>query len=404
MNRTVKLAFASAVLIVVVLATFVGGFVVGHNLDTTDTLGAPTASTDMVDVLNDVYGMLQDQALEPPSETTATAGIINGLLRSNGDRYARYIPPAEFKNWQEETAGVFGGIGVVLGEKDGTVYVVEVYAGTPAARAGLKSGDYFFGVDGEENESWSIEGIQKRVKGEPGTDVKLTMLRPWPKNEMPDDPFALGKKYTVTITRDTIQVPIVNSEMKPGKVGWVELTDFNERSTTELAAAIKDLESQGATSLILDLRNNPGGLLDQAVGVASLFIEKGTIVTVESRTADPEIYRATGQKVTDLPLIVLVNENSASASEIVSGALQDYNRGKLLGVQTFGKGSVQTQQPLANGGIAVFTIAHYITPKGQKINHVGLTPDIKVEMDVSLMEDPSKDTQLIRAIAEAKKL
>lgn len=404
MHRSVKLVFAGLLATALLLGTFVGGFYVGHTADTTDTLGNATASSGMVDTLNTVYGMLQDQALEPPNETTATAGVVNGLLRSNGDRYARYIPPSEYKQWQEEATGVFGGIGVVLGEKEGTVYVVEVYANTPAAKAGLKSGDYFYAVNGEKNESWSIEGIQTRVKGEPGTDVKLTMMRPWAKDEMPADPFALGEEYTVTITRDTIQVPIVNSELKAGNVGWVELTDFNERSTDELARAIKDLEAKGATSLILDLRNNPGGLLDQAVGVASLFIEKGTIVTVESRVADPEVLTATGNKITDLPLVVLINENSASASEIVSGALQDYNRGTLLGVQSFGKGSVQTQQPLSNGGIAVFTIAHYLTPKGQKINGVGLTPDIKVDMDVRLMETPSKDTQLIRAIAEAKKL
>lgn len=404
MSRTVKIVFAALLGGVIALAAFTGGLLtarlVGSNMLMGDLAGQ--GSFDLA--VGEVYGLLQQEALEPPSETTATIGLINGLVQSNGDRYARYIPAAEMTEWQEQKTGVFGGIGVVLSEKDGTVYVVEVYKGTPADRAGLQSGDYFFGVDGEESETWTVEGIQARVKGEVGTDVNLTMMRPWPEGKRPGDVFALGEKYDVTVTRATIEVPIVESELKAGNVGWIALSDFNDRSTDELAAAIDDLESRGAKSLVLDLRNNPGGLLDQAIGVTSLFVKDGTVVTVESRNADDEVLSVTGRTATDLPVVVLINENSASAAEIVAGALQDHERATLVGATSFGKGSVQTQVPLESGGVVVFTIAHYLTPSGQAINGVGLTPDRIVEMDTHDMLEETTDIQLKAAIELAQSL
>lgn len=404
MSRTVKIVFASLIGVALVLTAFVGGLLTARIMSATISLNDVPDTGSYSAAVAEVWELLQAEALEPPTETTATIGLINGLVQSNGDRYARFIPESEMKEWAEQKTGTFGGIGVVLSEKDGTVYVVEVYDGTPAAKAGLRSGDYFYAVDGEENENWTVEGIQARVKGEIGTDVSLTMMRPWPKGERPDDVFALGDKYDVTITRATIEVPIVESEMKAGNVGWVSLTDFNDRSTSELSEAIQKLEADGATSLILDLRNNPGGLLEQAVGVTSLFVDEGTVVTVESRTSDDEVLTVTGQTVTDLPLVVLINENSASAAEIVAGALQDHDRATLVGATSFGKGSVQTQAPLESGGIVVFTIAHYLTPAGQAINGVGLTPDQLVEMETHDMQDEATDVQLKAAIEAARSL
>lgn len=404
MPRTAKIVFAALLGIVLVLGAFTGGLLTARFVATAMNPSSQVSTSSYDAAVDEVWGLLQQEALEPPNETTATIGLINGLVQSNGDRYARYIPASEMEEWTEQKTGVFGGIGVVLSEKDGTVYVVEVYEGTPAAAAGLRSGDYFYGVDGEEKENWSVEGIQARVKGEVGTDVQLTMMRPWPKGERPDDLFALGEKYDVTITRATIEVPIVESEMKAGNVGWVSLSDFNDRSTSELAAAIAELEADGATSLVLDLRNNPGGLLEQAVGVTSLFVKEGTVVTVESRVAEDEVLSVMGQTVTDLPMVVLINENSASAAEIVAGALQDHKRATLLGVTSFGKGSVQTQAPLESGGVVVFTIAHYLTPAGQAINGVGLTPDEVVEMETHAMLEESTDIQLKAAIEKAQSL
>jgi C-terminal peptidase prc len=255
--------------------------------------------------------------------------------------------------------------------------------------------------------------------------VKLTLLRPWGKDEMPSDSkYVLGKPYTVTVRRDKIESP--NTETKllegaaggaggaggsatggagaaGGKVGYVRLFEFNQKATDELRREYEDLIKRGAKSLILDLRENPGGDLQQAIGVSSLFIKSGPIVQIESRgRKKPEVLDATGKTLSrDLPLVCLVDANSASASEIVSAALQDYKRAVLVGVTTFGKGSVQTQLPYDEGAVFM-TTAHYLSAKGRTINDVGTKPDIVVEMELSKQSEESSDTQLQRAIAEAQ--
>ena len=403
MSRPLKIALLSVFGSVLLLSAFIGGFVVSNVLDTTVNLSRAADVNTLDGAVMRTFEIMKLRGLEPPSEETATAGAILGMLRSGGDRNANYIPPSDYKDWEEDMSGTFGGIGVVLAEKDGTSYVVEVYADTPAEKAGLQSGDYFYGIGDKTSRSWSVQQVQKLVKGEPGTDVELTMLRPWPEGEMPDDPDMMGKAYTVTLTRAVIEVPIVTTEMYDS-VAYIKMTQFNQLSGQDIADAIDEADSRGATSIILDLRNNPGGLLEQAVTVSSLFIEEGAIVSVEERDKDPEVLYAKGILRTDLPLVVLVNENSASASEIVAGAIQDYDRGVLVGATTFGKGSVQTQLELGNGGIISFTTAHYFTGKGRAIDGVGLEPDITVEMDHLGIQEFDTDTQLKAAIAEAKKL
>jgi carboxyl-terminal processing protease len=349
---------------------------------------------------------MQEAALEPPSETTATAGAINGLLKSNGDRYARYLPPTSLETYSQDMAGEFGGIGVALAEKNDTVYVVQVYENTPASKAGIQPDDYFYEVDGTASDTWTSQDLQTKVRGKIGTKVKITLLRPYKEDEMPDDSkYILGKPYTVTLTREAIESPNTKTEMLGNKVGYVRLYEFNQKATSELTREYEALIKKGATSLILDLRENPGGDLQEAIGVSSLFIKSGPIVQIESRESKkPELLDATGKTLSkELPVVCLVDANSASASEIVSGALQDYTRATLVGTVTFGKGSVQTQFPY-NDGAVFMTTAHYLTAKGRPINGIGNTPDIEVPMDITKQADAKTDIQLQRAISEAETL
>jgi carboxyl-terminal processing protease len=218
-----------------------------------------------------------------------------------------------------------------------------------------------------------------------------------------DDSPNPHEPFTVTLTRDIIDFPNIDSRIESGDVGYIRLGQFNGQATADLEAEIEKLKNEGARSFVLDLRDNPGGALDQAVTVSSLFIDDGIIVRVDERNKPETEYRTQGKKITDAPLVVLINGNSASASEIVGGALQDYGRAKLVGEKSFGKGSVQTIKELSFGGAVKFTTAHYLTPKKRVINGKGLTPDVVVEMDAAKQADPETDTQLKRAIAEAKK-
>lgn len=394
MGRNFKVFIAAALCIVFLLSGFVGGFVLHSRMNI-----QPVEKTEMEKQIDAVMKLMARDALEPSSETSATIGAIDGILKSNGDKYARYLPPTKFEQYTEQMEGQFGGMGVVLDVRDDTVAVLQVYENTPAEKAGVKKGDYFYAVDGETNEKWTVEEIQKRVKGKPGTKVKLTMMRPYKKGDTMNMRYPLGVPYDVTITRAVIETPISEASMKTGDIGYIRLFEFNRRATEEVVDQFTKLEKQGAKKFILDLRDNPGGDLSQAVGVSSLFIKDGPIVHIETRTSGKESLYATGEYLTDAPLVVLVDENSASASEIVSGALQDYKRAKLVGMKTYGKGSVQTQFEFGKGAV-LFTTAHYLTPEGRVINNIGNSPDIEVPMSLDKQGNDKTDLQLQAAIKE----
>lgn len=397
MNRYVKVLLGLSVGVILVASGFIGGFAVAR-LDV-GPLGIPAIaaaeSSAVSEHVDEAYGLLQREALKPPNETSATAGAIQGLLEGVGDTYGAYFDPRHYGYFNEEMSGEFGGIGVSLGEQDGNAYVVEVFPDTPASRGGIKPDDRFASIDGVRRDKWSVDEVVKRVRGKEGTDVKLVMIRPGSKGKP-------GKEYDLTLTREMITFPNTKSEMKDG-VGYIRLAQFNGNATDEISQAVKSLTKKGARSLVLDLRNNPGGSLEQAVSVASLFVPSGVIVRVEERGRPEVEHRTVGEAVTDKPVVVLVNGNSASASEIVAGALQDYGRAKLVGEKTFGKGSVQTVRELSFGGALKFTTAHYLTPKKRAIDGKGLTPDIVVKMDIEDEMTPEDDAQLKRAILEAKK-
>lgn len=408
MNRTLRILIISLVVVVLVLTSFIGGFLTSNSitgikdsLTTQNGQGASVSNGSLGTAVSAVYQIMKQSGQEPSSEETATIGALNGLLQSNGDTHSQYLPASTFKDYSEEMSGSFGGIGISMIEQDGTIKVVEVFPGSPAERAGIKPDDFFYTVGGETKSNWTSKEIQKAVKGKPGTQVTITMLKPYAHGEVPTEKNLLGKPYTVTITREDITYPNTTSKMLKGNIGYVKLSQFNQLAGQEVRKAVKELEGKGATSLILDLRNNPGGLITQAIDVTSVFVKSGPVVRTVSRKEGTEVLNVNGDKITDLPLVVLVNENSASASEIVAGALQDYKRGVLIGAQTFGKGSVQTQIELQNGGAILLTTAHYETAKGRPINQIGLTPEIPIEMNITEVKDEKTDTQLQRAIKEA---
>ncbi|MCL2402849.1 MAG: S41 family peptidase [Coriobacteriia bacterium] len=402
MNRTTKIIALILGAMVLTLAAFLGGFAVSQIMFIGEN-SRMAQNAQLTREVSELFNLMQREALDPPSETTATVGALNGLLRSNDDHYARFLTEEELERYTESMQGAFGGIGVLLGESEGTTFVLQVYEDTPAERAGIQEGDYFYGVDGETRDDWLISDLSSRVRGEVGTDVEITMVRPWDEDTMPASmEHHLGEPFTVTVTRDIIQTPVTEVEMFDDKVGYVRLFEFNLRATDELREDIEGLIEDGAEALILDLRNNPGGDLNQAIGVASLFIEEGPIVQIDSAAmSQPEILNVRGSSLSQqLPLVVLTNGNSASASEIVAAAIQDHERGIVVGTDTFGKASVQSQIPFRRGA-AFMTTAQYLTAFGRVIDDVGNEPDIEVEMSIADAAEIETDKQLQRAIEEA---
>jgi carboxyl-terminal processing protease len=396
MNKTTKVILAVALSVILICFGFIGGFAVSTLSPAFDRLTAvasPGSAADKVGgAVDEVNQLLKERALNPPSETSATAGAIQGLLESGGDKYGVYFDKTHYKAFNEDTMGAFGGIGVVLGvNKAGDAYVVEVYKDTPAQRAGVKAGDVFRTIDGTTRAKWTTEEVVKAVRGEPGTTVSIVMER------ASKDPHEEPKEVSFNITRDTINYPNVKSE-KIGNVGYIRLGQFNAKAATDIKKAVEDLTKQGVKGLVLDMRDNPGGLLDEAVDVSSLFIKDGAIVRADERDKAEQVLNATGDKITDLPMVVLVNGDSASAAEIFGGAIQDYGRAVLVGEQSFGKGSVQTIEELPDGAAVKFTIAHYLTPKKRAIDGVGLTPDVVIVMDREAQADKKTDTQLQKAL------
>lgn len=373
---------------------FFGGVVVGRS--TGVDVPAPVAGLDvdtsdegdLSGLIDQAKDIMDDEALRPTSDASATIGAMDGLLSSLEDSYAAYFDPKGFEQFKDDEKGEFFGIGITIQLNDaGKPFVVRPFDGTPAKRAGLQEGDVITAIDGVVKEKWDIDDVVKRIRGPKGTKVLLRIERK-------------GKKpFNVNVERDRIVVPNIMKKMHPGKVGYIRLMSFNEQSETQVRDAIEELDRKGAKGYVIDVRENPGGLLSQAVSVSSLFVEDGIIVRIAQRGAPEEQQRSTGNIATKKPVVLLVDSHSASASEILAAALQDHKRATLVGTKTFGKGSVQTIRDLKNGGAIKFTTAHYLSPKGRVIDRKGVTPDIVVKMDIKRQEKESTDTQLQRALA-----
>ncbi|MBI3910743.1 MAG: S41 family peptidase [Armatimonadetes bacterium] len=332
-----------------------------------------------------------------PADIKLTYGAIRGLMHSLDDPYTRFLDPEEYKELRQENEGEFVGIGAALDPeptKEGYIRINRPYPDTPAAAAGLHAGDFITKVDGKSVVGLTVEQVVQRIRGQANTPVRLTILRPGGQ-----------KSFDVAIVRQPVEYPVVEYEMKDGQVGYVSLMQFNEMADSKLERAIRDLERQGMKGLILDLRGNPGGMLESAVDVSSRFVppDRPVVIIVESG-GQREERRARASKYLGgkYPLVLLLNRHSASASEIVAGAIKDHGTGTLIGETTFGKGLVQQVVPLSDGSALMVTTAKYLSPKGTEINRGsdyrgGVAPDI--EVDSSATDERTKGPQFERALS-----
>ena len=309
-----------------------------------------------------------------------------------GDPYSVYYDEAETKSLMESTSGEFGGIGVTLTQNIDTKIItfVNIYKESPGAKAGFKEGDILYKVDGEDITGQDLDKVVSKIRGDKGSVVELTVYR--------------GEKleeYTNKATRDIIQIHTVEYEMKEDDIGYILVSGFEEVTYQQFKDAIQDLTKQGMEKMIVDLRNNPGGNLSTVCEMLDLILPKGTIVYTEDKRGNREVIESDDAKQMKLPMAVLINGNSASASEIFAGAVQDYEMGKLVGTTTYGKGIVQQIFSLGDGTSLKLTISEYFTPNGRNIHGIGIKPDIEVKYEYD-ETNPTKDNQLEAAIQSLK--
>lgn len=302
-------------------------------------------------------------------------GMLKGLLEGVGDPYTVYLNARDLNRLHEMTDGSFGGIGIIFGKKEDDYVIISALEGNPGAEAGLKSGDIITGVDDKSTKAMNIEQIAHAIRGKIGTEVLL---------EVKDKTGNLKK---VRLIRKEIKSISVSGELLAGtKIGYIRIAVFNENTTDDFTKKYKSLEEQGMKALLLDLRHNPGGTLSDGVGVSRLLVKKGPIVSVIDKDGNKEVFESDLQEL-KYPLAVLVDEGTASAAEIVSGAVKDTASGKLFGVKTFGKGSVQSVYKLDDNSAVKITIARYYTPSGVSIHNIGIEPDVVVEFPDDAVED-----------------
>lgn len=323
-------------------------------------------------IFTEALSALQQNYVEPVKTKDLSYGAIKGMLNSL-DAHSGFMAPELYKEMQIDTKGEFGGVGIQIGVKEGRLVVIAPIEGTPAEKAGILAGDVILKVDAHAfSQDVNMMDAVNKMRGARGTKVSLTIFRP-----------AFPEPKVFELTREIIQIKSVKSKVLEPGVGYIRLTQFQEQTANDMVKALTTLKEEKVHSLVLDLRNNPGGLLTSAVNVTEAFLDAGkVVVSVRGRDAKKgDEYRAngSGDATADLMIIVLVNEGSASASEIVAGALQDWGRAVVLGTQTFGKGSVQTILPLSDGSALRLTTARYYTPKGRSIQNTGVTPDIIVK-------------------------
>lgn len=386
------------VILALVLTAGVGftGYVVGLNRD----LNATNKSEDQAHIedMHMLKSLLDKNFLFDYNEKDLYEGSLKGMFANLGDPYTQYYSKDEFSKLMENLDGRYKGIGVLVqASKEGFIKVVQVFDGSPASEAGLKEGDYIIKVEGKEYSADQMEEAVAVMKGEEDTNVKITVRR------MEED----GKNFEdidMDVARRDVKVDTIDEslmEVRDKKIGYIHIKSFDDVTGEDFEASYKKLKDAGMEGLVLDLRNNPGGSLDVCLDIADKFLDKGVIVTTEDKNGEV-ITEESDEAKDDIPITVLVNENSASASEILSGALKDRDRAKIIGKKTFGKGIVQKLFPLDDGSGAKITISEYHTPSGAKINKVGVEPDIEVENTEEGLEiskkNFSKDDQFKKAL------
>ena len=338
---------------------------------------------DDIRTFSEVFGKIKEHYVEPVTDKQLIENAIRGML-SGLDPHSSYLDKEGYQDLKVSTTGEFGGLGIVVGMEEGFVKVISPIDDTPAAKAGIKAGDIIIRLDEKPVKGMSLDDAVKMMRGAPGTKIELTILR-----ESKDKPF------TVTLTRDKIHVTSVKQRTLENGFGYVRISQFQDRTGEELRKAITKLKSEnknGLKGVVLDLRNNPGGLLEQAVEVSDAFLTKGKIVSIKGRGGNNASTRnaTPNDLINGAPMVVLVNGGSASASEIVAGALQDHKRAVLMGTRTFGKGSVQTVVPISNDTAIKLTTARYYTPSDRSIQAEGIEPDIVLD-NLKLAENKATD-------------
>ena len=375
MNGWQKPIFGVLAAIVAATTLFAAGFWVGRGR----TVEIPVFSEDSTggpgrydgrgnQVISEAYRRIVTSAVDPPSEDALVRGAIKGMvdvLKDAGDPYALFYGARSFQEFQELTTGEFSGIGVWLDVKDGDLVVLSVLPNSPALEVGLQPGDVIEAIDGDPVAKMTTDEAVARIKGKSGTDVDLTIDRGGP------------EQVSFSVTRAPIEFPNLRSELRDDDIGYINLVGFARGAGKQLHAEVEKLLDDGAEGIVLDIRDNGGGLFSESIDVASVFVEDGVITTYRSPEQELE-YEAKGDAFEDVPLVVLVNGNTASASEIVAGALQDNDRAIVVGSTTFGKGSVQEVIPLSDASALKLTTAAYLTPDGTNINGEGIEPDVEV--------------------------
>lgn len=350
----------------------------------TQRVGIAGSKYEELATFNNVLSIVEKNYVEPVDDKKLIEGAIKGML-SSLDPHSNFLDADTFKEMQVETKGAFGGLGIEITVRDGYITVVSPIAGTPAYRVGIQSGDKIVKIEGKSTKNLNLVEAVRLMRGPKGTKITISIFRE-----------GMTRPEDYTIVRDVIKIKSIRARLLEEGYGYVRVASFQERTEQDLSKALSDFREDGALSgLVLDLRNNPGGLLDQAVKVSNLFLDGGLIVYTDGRVESQKMrFEATkGSKDVDYPMVVLVNGGSASASEIVAGALQDHKRALILGTKTFGKGSVQTIIPLDGGSGLRLTTAHYYTPSGHSIQAKGITPDIIVRPDEYKSREETKDPE-----------
>lgn len=386
MSKRITYGLLGVVVIALIAVAFAGGFIYGHTAGKSKALVIGTPKS--VLLMEEARNVIRDGFVRPVSDKELNDGALSGMVKSLGDKYSEYISPKEMIAFRAHTMGEFSGVGVTLGMRRGKLIVVRPLPGTPAKRAGIRAGDAIVTIDGQSTAKMPLATASEKIRGPKGTKVALGIKRG-------------GKMLTFKLIRATISMPSVRARIVGPGLAYINIMSFTPKTGDDLESEIRNLDTKKhVKGVVIDLRENPGGLVETAVEAASVFIPQGPIVSLKGRDGEPRVMSAVEDEYhTKMKLVVLVNNNSASASEIFAGAIQDDKRGLVVGTKTFGKASVQTIEDLSNKGAIKITSAHYYTPKNRLIDHVGIKPDIidKGPAD-PLTLGTSKDLQRNRAI------
>lgn len=384
---------------VVAIVLVAGGYFAGFKNGARESAVTFSASGEKIQADYDVYWQawktLRDNHVDGAGKTDKDMmySSIQGLSQTYGDPHTMFFPPDEGKKFEEDVSGSFGGIGAEIGEKDGVINVVAPLKDSPSERAGLEAGDLIFKINETSTEGLSVNKAVSLIRGTIGTSVKLNVFRK-EKWLQPRD---------ITIVRDEIKLPTLDISYKGGDVAYVQLYAFNQNSESKFRSAMTSALAKGSKGLVLDLRNNPGGYLDVAVGLAGWFVDRGTLVVSERFRSGPDqqLFASGNGALKKMPVVVLINRGSASASEILAGMLRDQRGAKIIGETSYGKGTVQEIMHLKDDSSLKVTIAHWVMPKGQVLDHNGIKPDIEVLPSDEDLKN-KKDVQLEKALEVIK--